>query len=268
MCLELCCVCQVSGAFESDANGIYEQEGDYGIYRHREKPFAICGKWNFDGDGPASLGWGLHKISDKGDLNESEPLYEVNNWDNCDEACLEALVPVFGWVRTGGDSPESSELDLSIVRKAFPVQCDILRVSACSDHLDAEGVYASCGFGMYKHTQHHRYYIRRVALPPKTWSSHWELLKNEGGSSWTKLFVNEAAVSMRHGVEAPWSSGTEQGRTKATMTVEHEDSPFVDELCRVRWWQGSVQWQVLPSSICIIWEAGRKRGAILLFSCR
>ncbi|OLP75610.1 hypothetical protein AK812_SmicGene44566 [Symbiodinium microadriaticum] len=72
---------------------------------------------------------------------------------------------------------------------------------------------------------------RRVALPPKTWSSQWELLKNEGGSTWTKLLVNEEALSMRRGVEAPWWSGAAQERSEATMTVEHKDSPFVDELC-------------------------------------
>ncbi|CAE7518887.1 unnamed protein product [Symbiodinium sp. CCMP2592] len=216
----------VSGALPPAANGIYEQDGDYGMYRHRENPFAICGQWSFKHDRPASLSWGLHKISDKGDVDESTPLYKVNNWENCNGACLEALVPVFGWGRTEGD-----QTDLSVVRKAFPIQCDTLKVSACSGHPDAEGVYASCGFGMYKHTTNHRYYIRRVALPPKEWSSRWELLKNEGGSTWTRLFGNEATVSMRHGVEAPWSSDTTQDGSKATVTVEHKDSPFAEELC-------------------------------------
>ena len=36
---------------------------------------------------------------------------------------------------------------------------------------------------------------------------------------------------MRRGVEAPWWSGAAQERSEATMTVEHKDSPFVDELC-------------------------------------
>ncbi|CAE7518873.1 unnamed protein product [Symbiodinium sp. CCMP2592] len=221
----------VSGAFETDANGIYEQEGDYGIYRHREKSYAICGHFKFDPEKPACLGWGLHRISDKGDIDESQALYKVNNWNGCDEACLEALVPVFGWVRTEGDSPESFEL--GVVRKAFPLQCDTLKVSGCLDHPDADGVYASCGFGMYKHTTHHRYYIRRVALPPHDWTSQWELLRNENGSTWTRLFVNEKTFSMRHGVEAPWwsASAAEQESSKATLVVEHKDSPFAEELC-------------------------------------
>ena len=216
----------------SAANGIYEQEFEYGMYRHRDKLFAICGQWDFDPARLASLGWELRKLSEKGGVDEeSPPLYKVSNWDDCPEACLEALVPVFGWTRVEGDAPESDERGLSVVRKAFPIQCDTLNVSACSGHPDAEGVYASCGFGMYKHTTNHRYYIRRVALPPKEWSSGWELLKNEGGSTWTRLFINEETLSMRHGVEAPWSSGSETEPTKATVSVEHHDSPFAEELC-------------------------------------